>query len=156
MKFFKYIMSTSIFHLLANVPVYYLISLSSDSHYKSGLRKYSKNYLQDQPLVPRLCPQDFILLRQLAGTFVIQHLLNTTDRISMTNECVDGNLCSWKCILPSSEPTQCSQFASPKESEFSLLNTWTGLLSKTYKWIPVNICLVNLIKGHIQGKQNCL
>lgn len=87
-------MSTSMFGLLANVPVYYLISLSSDSHYKLGLRKYSKNYLQDQPLVPKLCPQDFIFLGKLAGIFLIQHLLNTTGRTSMTNECVDGNLCS--------------------------------------------------------------
>lgn len=156
MKYFKCIMSTSISHLLANRPVCYLISLSLEFHCKLGLGNYSKNYLQDQPLVPKLCPQDLFLLRQLAGIFLIPHLLNTTGRTSVTNECVDGNLCSWKCILPSSEPTPCNQLASPKQSEFSVLNTWTALLKKTYKCVPANICLVTLIKGHIQGKQNCL
>lgn len=82
MKYFKRIMSTSISHLLAKGPVYYLFSLSLEFYYKLGLGNYSKNYLQDQPLVPKLCPQDLSLQRQLAGIFLIPHLLNTTGRTS--------------------------------------------------------------------------
>lgn len=73
--------------------LYTTLFLYLQIHYKLGLRKYSKNYLQDQSLVPKLCPQDFTLVRQLAGIFLIQHLLNTTGRTSVTSECVDRNLC---------------------------------------------------------------